>query len=82
VNLPQQPVGRLVDRGCEHSDADADHDQDGHDEHGDGVGDPPLQAARNEYRIVLATRPFPANPMETKAGLVRPGTFTRRTRIE
>ena len=42
------------------------------------VGD----AGRNEYRMVLATMPFPAKPMETKTGLSRPGTFTLRTRIE
>ena len=39
-------------------------------------------AGRNEYRMVLATLPFPANPMETKTGLSRPGTFTLRTRME
>ena len=32
--------------------------------------------------VVLATTPFPANPMETKTGLSRPGTFTLRTRME
>ncbi len=32
--------------------------------------------------MVLATLPFPVNPMETKTGLSRPGTFTLRTRME
>ena len=32
--------------------------------------------------MVLATIPFPANPMETKTGLSRPGPFTLRTRME
>jgi hypothetical protein len=39
-------------------------------------------AARNEYRMVLAVIPFPANPMETRTGLLRPGTVTLRTRME
>jgi hypothetical protein len=39
-------------------------------------------AGRAESRMVLATMPFPANPMETKTGLSRPGTFTLRTRME
>jgi hypothetical protein len=42
------------------------------------VGD----AARNEYRMALATMPLPAKPMEKKTGLSRPGTFTRTTSIE
>ena len=29
-------------------------------------------AARNEYRTVRATMPFPVNPMETHTGLLRP----------
>jgi hypothetical protein len=36
-------------------------------------------AARNEYRIVLATRPLPAKPMDTYTGLERPGTVTLRS---
>jgi hypothetical protein len=32
--------------------------------------------------MVLATTPFPANPMETNSGFERPGTFTLRTRME
>jgi hypothetical protein len=36
----------------------------------------------SEYRIVLATMPFPARPMETYTGFERPGTVTLRTRIE
>jgi hypothetical protein len=39
-------------------------------------------AALNEYRMVLATMPFPAKPMETNTGFERPGTVTLRTRIE
>jgi hypothetical protein len=38
--------------------------------------------ARNEYRMVLAIMPFPASPMDTYTGLLRPGTVTLRTRIE
>jgi hypothetical protein len=34
------------------------------------------------YRIVLAIIPFPANPMDTMTGVERPGTVTRRTRME
>jgi hypothetical protein len=37
--------------------------------------------ARNEYRIVLATMPFPAIPMDTYTGLERPGTVTLRNRM-
>jgi hypothetical protein len=36
----------------------------------------------SEYRIVLATMPFPASPMETYTGFERPGTVTLRTRME
>ena len=32
--------------------------------------------------MVLATMPFPANPMDTYTGSLRPGTVTLRTRIE
>ncbi len=32
--------------------------------------------------MVLATMPFPTNPMETNTGLSRPGTFTLSTRME
>jgi hypothetical protein len=39
-------------------------------------------AARNEYKTVLATIPFPANPMETKTGIERPGTRTLGISIE
>jgi hypothetical protein len=39
-------------------------------------------AARSEYRMVRATTPFPANPMETYTGCLCPGTVTLRTRIE
>jgi hypothetical protein len=39
-------------------------------------------AVRSEYRIVLATDPFPARPIDTMTGSERPGTFTQRTRIE
>jgi hypothetical protein len=39
-------------------------------------------AARNEYRMVLATMPFPASPMETYTGFERPGTVSLRTRME
>ena len=42
----------------------------------------PHHAARSEYKMVLATMPLPANPMEKKSGLSRPGTFTLRTRME
>jgi hypothetical protein len=38
--------------------------------------------ARSEYRIVLATMPLPAKPMETYTGLERPGTVTLRRSIE
>jgi hypothetical protein len=41
-----------------------------------------VYAVRSEYKMVLATMPFPANPMETKTGLLRPGTFTLRTSME
>jgi hypothetical protein len=58
---------------------DCEHDE---DEDGDRVAEFPHHAARSEYRMVLATMPFPANPMETKTGLSRPGTFILRTRIE
>jgi hypothetical protein len=37
---------------------------------------------RKLYRIVLATTPVPAKPMDTITGLGRPGTLTRRTRTE
>jgi hypothetical protein len=40
----------------------------------------PLEFA--EYRIVLATVPLPASPMETMTGFDRPGTTTFSTRIE
>jgi hypothetical protein len=39
-------------------------------------------AARKLYRIVLATMPLPARPMDTYTGLLRPGTVTLTTRIE
>jgi hypothetical protein len=39
-------------------------------------------ATRRESRMVRATMPFPAKPMETKIGLLRPGTGTLRTSIE
>ena len=41
-----------------------------------------VDVALSEYRIVLATMPFPANPMDTNTGFERPGTVTLRTRIE
>ena len=50
-------------------------------EHHDGVFELADHAARNEYRIVLAMIPFPANPMDTNTGLARPGTVTRRSRM-
>ena len=79
-----QRVCRAARRRCgsKHPDTDADDNQEGHDEHGYGMTDRAHHAARNEYRVVLATMPFPANPMETKTGLLRPGTFTLRTRME
>ena len=39
-------------------------------------------AARNEYKIVLATVPFPASPMDTTTGFARRGTTTFSTRIK
>src|ERR1019366_4619703 len=39
-------------------------------------------AARSEYKIVLATMPLPASPMDTYTAFERPGTVTLRTRIE
>jgi hypothetical protein len=38
-------------------------------------------AARNEYKIVLATMPFPARPMDTYTGFERPGTVTLRSEM-
>jgi hypothetical protein len=37
---------------------------------------PPHHTARNEYRMVLATIPVPANRVGMKTGLSRPGTTT------
>src|ERR1039458_5527307 len=53
-----------------------------HNRHSPELASRAHHAGRNEYRIVLATMPFPANPMETKTGLLRPGTRTLRTSIE
>ena len=58
-----------------------DHGHD-HDHHSAELATRGHHARRNEYRMVRATVPFPANPMETKTGLSRPGTFTLTTRIE
>jgi hypothetical protein len=41
---------------------------------------PVYQTTRNEYRMVLATMPLPASPMDTKTGLARPGTVARSKR--
>ena len=41
-----------------------------------------LAADRRLCRIVLATTPFPASPMDTYTGLERPGTVTLMTRME
>ncbi len=54
----------------------------GHDVRGDWVPELVHHAARSEPKMVLATTPLPANPMETNSGLSRPGTFTLRTRME
>jgi hypothetical protein len=56
-----------------HTDPDADHDKYGHDENRNGMFEVAHHAARNEYRIVLATMPFPANPMETNTGCLSTG---------
>ena len=37
--------------------------------------------ARSEHRMVLATIPLPANPMDTNTGVARPGTVTRSNRM-
>ena len=58
---------------------DCEHDD---DEDGDRMAKSPHHATRSEYRMVLATMPFPASPMETYTGFERPGTVTLRTRIE
>jgi hypothetical protein len=47
-----------------------------------GEGGLSRHAALSEYRIVRATIPFPARPMETSTGVLRPGTVSLRTRIE
>jgi hypothetical protein len=39
-------------------------------------------AGRRLYKIVREIIPFPARPMDTMAGLVRPGTVTFRTRTD
>ena len=62
--------------------AGADQDRHGHDEQRDWVVNRPHHAALTESKMVLATLPFPAKPMETKTGLSRPGTFTLSTRME
>ena len=36
--------------------------------------------ACSEYRIVLATMPLPANPIDTRTGSSRPGTVTEAKR--
>lgn len=40
----------------------------------------PRHAARNEYRMLLATMPLPAKPTDTKTGVARPGTATLSNR--
>jgi hypothetical protein len=54
----------------------------GHDRHSPELATRGHHARRIEYKMVRATMPFPANPMETKTGFERPGTFIRTTSIE
>jgi hypothetical protein len=63
-------------------DSHTDDCENDEDEDGDRVAKFPHHAARSEYKMVLATVPFPARPIEKKTGLSRPGTFTLRTRME
>ena len=44
--------------------------------------EPAHHATRSESAIVLATMPFPANPMDGYTGFERPGTITSTTSIE
>jgi hypothetical protein len=61
-------------RGGNYPDADPNNGQNNDDEHGDRVVKLAHHAARNEYKIVLAIMPFPANPMDTNTVFERPGT--------
>ena len=82
-NLPRRRDGGMVVEAAVASSRQdtypgGDHDDDDHDNRGDGM--PAHHAARREYKMVRATIPFPARPMETITGLDRPGTLTLTTR--